>query len=63
MERKKFLMDVLEDLQKDVKEQLDYVQDIPEDYDTDDIEQVVLTMSETLYKYLKFLKKVWKWQL
>jgi hypothetical protein len=58
MERKKFLMDVLEDLQKDVKEQLDYVQDIPEDYDTDDIEQVVLTMSETLYKYLKFLKKV-----
>ena len=46
MERKKFLMDVLEDLQKDVKEQLDYVQDIPEDYDTDDIEQVVLTMSE-----------------
>lgn len=28
MERKKFLMDVLEDLQKDVKEQLDYVQDI-----------------------------------
>ena len=51
-------MDVLEDLQKDVKEQLDYVQDIPEDYDTDDIEQVVLTMSETLYKYLKFLKKV-----
>ena len=58
MERKKFLMDVLEDLQKDVKEQLDYVQDIPEDYDTDDIEQVVLIMSETLYKYLKFLKKV-----
>jgi len=58
MERKKFLMHVLEDLQKDVKEQLDYVQDIPEDYDTDDIEQVVLTMSETLYKYLKFLKKV-----
>ena len=58
MERKKFLMDVLEDLQKDVKEQLDYIQDIPEDYDTDDIEQVVLTMSETLYKYLKFLKKV-----
>lgn len=58
MERKKFLMDVLEDLQKDVKEQLDYVQDIPEDYDTDDIERVVLTMSETLYKYLKFLKKV-----
>ena len=51
-------MDVLEDLQKDVKEQLDYVQDIPEDYDTDDIERVVLTMSETLYKYLKFLKKV-----
>lgn len=61
MERKQFLMDVLQDLQKDVQEQLDYVQDIPEDYDTNDIEQVILTMSETLYKYLKFLKKVWKW--
>lgn len=58
MERKECLSSMLEDLQKDVKEQLDYVQDIPEDYDTDDIEQVVLTMSETLYKYLKFLKKV-----
>lgn len=61
MERKQFLMDVLQDLQKDVQEQLDYVQDIPEDYDTNDIEQVILTMSETLYKYLKFIKKVWKW--
>ena len=61
MERKQFLMDVLQDLQKDVQEQLDYVQDIHEDYDTNDIEQVILTMSETLYKYLKFLKKVWKW--
>ena len=61
MERKQFLMDVLQDLQKDVQEQLDYVQDIPEDYDINDIEQVILTMSETLYKYLKFLKKVWKW--
>ena len=58
MERKQFLMDVLQDLQKDVQEQLDYVQDIPEDYDTNDIEQVILTMSETLYKYLKFIKKV-----
>lgn len=61
MERKQFLMDVLQDLQKDVQEQLDYVQDIPEDYDSNDIEQVILTMSETLYKFLKFLKKVWKW--
>ena len=58
MERKQFLMDVLQDLQKDVQEQLDYVQDIPEDYDSNDIEQVILTMSETLYKFLKFLKKV-----
>ena len=58
MERKKFLMDVLEDLQEDIKDQLDYVQDIPEDYDTDDIENVILTTSEILYKYLKFLKKV-----
>lgn len=58
MERKQFLIDVLEDLQEDIKDQLDYVQDIPVDCDTDDIETVILTTSEILYKHLKFLKKI-----
>lgn len=58
MERKKFLMDVLEDLQKDVKEQLDYVKDLDNEYDTDDIENTKYKISDVLYKYLRILNKI-----
>lgn len=58
MERKECLSLMLNDIEKEIKDLCEYVEDLDNEYDTDDIENTKYKISDVLYKYLRILNKI-----
>jgi hypothetical protein len=58
MNRLDSLKEMLDFLNQDITELSEYMEDINEENDTDDIENAKYLISDVLYKYLRILNKI-----